>query len=111
MAYSSPGEGTSVPSYLMPNPNNLNADVGLTYTEGMHDQQIAQVLLTYARGGDCEALGVPHHTDLTLPMPMAGHVYLQTSSQWDGKVFRSEQKRPRVPDGMRCVPHRVAIPR
>ena len=110
MAYSSPDEGTSVPSSLMPNPNNLNADVGLTYTEGMHDQQIAQVLLTYARGGDCEALGVPHHTDLTLPMPMAGHVYLQTSSQWDGKVFRSEQKRPRVPDGMRCVPHRVAIP-
>lgn len=88
----------------MPNPDDLNADVGLTYTEGMHDQQIAQVLLTYDQGGDCEALGVPHHTDRTLPMPMAGHVYLQTSSQWDGKYFRSEQKRPRIPDGMRCVP-------
>ena len=97
----SPDEGTSVPSSLMP----LNADVGLTYTEGMHDQQIAQVLLTYAQGGDCEALGVPHHTDRTLPMPMPGHVYLQTSSQWDGKHFRCEQKRPRNPDGMRCACH------
>ena len=89
----------------MHNPNDLNADVGLTYTEGMHDQQIAQVLLTYAQGGDCEALGVPHHTDRTLPMPMPGHVYLQTSSQWDGKHFRCEQKRPRNPDGMRCACH------
>ena len=102
MSYSSP-EGTRA-QQLMPNPNDLNADVGLTYTEGMHDQQIAQVLLTYDQGGDCEALGVPHHTDRTFPMPMAGHVYLQTSSQWDGKYFRSEQKRPRIPDGMRCVP-------
>ena len=102
MAYSSP-EGIRA-QQLMPSPNDLNADVGLTYTEGMHDQQIAQVLLTYDQGGDCEALGVPHHTDRTLPMPMAGHVYLQTSSQWDGKYFRSEQKRPRIPDGMRCVP-------
>lgn len=94
----------------MPNPNAphtpLNADVGVTYTAGMHDQLVAQVLLTYARGGDCAALGVPHHVDRTLPMPMAGHVYLQTTSQWEGKHFRSEQKRPRIPDGMRCVPHR-----
>ena len=51
----------------MPNPNAphtpLNADVGVTYTAGMHDQLVAQVLLTYARGGDCAALGVPHHVD------------------------------------------------
>ena len=31
-------------------PDDYNADVGLTYTEGMHDQQIAQVLLTHDAG-------------------------------------------------------------
>ena len=100
MAYASPALSPSLP---MP-PDDDNADVGLTYTEGMHDQQIAQVLLTHDAGGDCKYLGVPHHTDRTLPEPKAGHVYLQTCSQWDGKRFRSEQKRPRIPDGMRCVP-------
>ena len=115
MACSSPDEATSsLPSSLMPNPNAphtpLNADVGVTYTAGMHDQLVAQVLLTYARGGDCAALGVPHHVDRTLPLPMAGHVYLQTTSQWEGKHFRSEQKRPRIPDCMRCVPHHGDIP-
>ena len=79
------------------------ADVGVTCTEGMHDQHIAQVLMAYAEGGNYEALGVPHHTDLTLPNPIAGHVYLQTTTQWDDKAFRCEQKRPRIPDGMRCV--------
>jgi len=108
MAYSSPDEDTSsLLSSLMPNPNDLhtplNADVGVTYTAGMHDQLVAQVLLTYARGDDCAALGVPHHIDRTLPMPVAGHVYLQTTRQWEGKHFRNEQKRPRIPDGMRCA--------
>ena len=70
------GEGEEDEVAVMPDPNR-NADVGSTYTEGMHDHQIAQVLHTYDQGGDCEALGVPHHTDRTLPMPMAGHVYLQ----------------------------------
>lgn len=71
----------------------VNADVGITNTAGLWPQQIAKILTTDAEGGDVRALGVPHHVDKTLSNPKAGHVYLETTTHWQNKRFKSEQRR------------------
>lgn len=71
------------------------ADVGITYTSGLDHQLIGDLLIMHAEGRCTRELGVPHHAlGWVPPNSQAGHVYLHTIPEWEGKALRTDQRRP-----------------